>query len=301
MVGSGRPQCAAAKPRSRQRGQNMTDRWNIIGHDWAADLLREQIARQSLHHAYLFAGPPGVGRRTLALRFAQALNCSNPPQPGIPCGVCWDCVQLMKGEHPDLVELEAQPKEGTPPAIDRLGNRRSGLTLEAEPVRDSRLLLSLKPYRAAYRVAIYRYFEEASLQAANALLKTLEETPASSIMILTADSVEAMLPTVASRCEVLRLQPVPAPVLEAWLQAQGAEHDLARIIASISGGRPGYALRLLQRSEAFSYRQTKLDELQSLLPATRAQKFAYADRLAKDKNAMRGVLMLWLSMWRDVL
>src|SRR6185436_11236356 len=85
-----------------------TDNWNLIGNEWAVDMLKKHIANGTTRHAYLFAGPPGLGRRTLALRFAQALNCQTPVAAGIPCGACRDCRQIEAMQHADLTIVEAE-------------------------------------------------------------------------------------------------------------------------------------------------------------------------------------------------
>jgi DNA polymerase-3 subunit delta' len=261
--------------------------WNILGHTWAVDMLRQHIVRDAVRHAYLFAGPPGVGRRTLALRFAQALNCTQPVQPGIPCGgVCRDCRQIESGGHPDVTFIQAEAEGGT---------------LKVDQIRDPRWSLNLKPYQSKYRVGVFLRFQEASDGAANALLKTLEEPPSYAVLILTADSPEALPPTIVSRCEVLRLPSLQLEVVDTFLKQRGADDAQARLISHVSGGRPGFALSLLHDKAALAYRDEKLTELQSLLPATRSQKFTYAEKLARDKASMRRVLTLWLSFWRDVL
>ncbi len=264
----------------------MTDHWNVLGNAWAVEMLRQHVARGTTRHAYLIAGLPGIGRFTLALRFAQALICTQPPGPGHPCLTCRDCVQIEARQHPDLTILEAETEGGA---------------LKVERVRDARRSLALKPYQSSYRITIFRRFQEATDEAANALLKTLEEAPSYAILILTADSPEALLPTIVSRCEVLRLQPVPVDLLASFLMQRGIAQEQARFLAHISGGAPGRALRLSQDSAALDFRNEKLAELGSLLPATRSQRFAYADKLARDKAAMRRALELWLSFWRDVL
>ncbi len=264
----------------------MANSWNILGHDWAVEMLRQHVARGTARHAYLISGPPGIGRLTLALRFAQALNCTQPPEPGVPCGACRDCTQIEARRHPDLNILESEGE---------------GAALKVDRVRDARRSLALKPFQATYRVTIFRRFQEATDEAANALLKTLEEAPSYAVLILTAESPEALLPTIVSRCEVLRLQPVPLDLLAAYLKANGAGEAEARLLAHISGGSPGRAVNLRKDPSLLAFRDERLDELSSLLPATRAQRFAYADRLARDKVALRRVLELWVSFWRDVL
>jgi DNA polymerase-3 subunit delta' len=264
----------------------MPGNWNLLGHEWAVDMLKQHITREAVRHAYLFAGPPGLGRRTLALRFAQALNCTQPTEPGQPCGVCRDCKQIENMQHPDLSIVQAETEGGT---------------LKVDQVREVRRALVLKPYQAKYRVALFLRFQEASEGAANALLKTLEEAPEHAILILTVDNPEQLLPTITSRCEILRLRPLPVDAVEAHLKSHGAEVESAHLIAHVSGGRPGYALHLLQDEVALEFRAERLADLAELLSATRVQKFNYAEKLAKDKETMRQTLLVWLSYWRDVL
>jgi DNA polymerase-3 subunit delta' len=264
----------------------MAETWGILGHAWAVEMLRHHVAGGVARHAYLLTGPTGVGRRTLALRFARALNCVQPVDAGIPCGACDDCLRIDTGRHPDVTFIQAEAEGGT---------------LKVDQVREARRILALKPYHSKYRVAIFLRFEEANDASANALLKTLEEAPAHAVLILTAESPESLLPTIVSRCEVLRLQPLPFGIIESMLKQSGAADDQARLISRVSAGCPGVARRLLEDLPALASRDEKLTEFITLLGSTRAQKFAYAEKLGKDKAAMRGVLLLWLSFWRDVL
>lgn len=260
--------------------------WGLIGHQWAVDMLRRHTANHEARHAYLFAGPPGLGRRTLALHFAQALNCTQPPAPGEFCGQCRDCRQIAAMQHPDLVIVQAETEGGT---------------LKVDQVREVQHALALKPYQSKYRVALFLRFQEANDNAANALLKTLEEAPAYAVLILTADNPEALLPTIVSRCEVLRLRPLKFDEVKTYLQDQDVEAQRAGLLAHISGGRPGYALRLLEDENILQRRAERLDDLQRLLQSKRVDKFSYIEKLAKDKDDLRETLLFWLSYWRDVL
>src|SRR5512143_4046396 len=125
----------------------MISDWNLVGHEWAVDMLKKHIIHETTRHAYLFAGPPGVGRRTLALRFAQALNCQAPSGPGIPCGECRSCKQIASMQHPDLTVIEADAEGGT---------------MKVDQIREARRTLTLKPYIANYRVASFLRFQEAN-------------------------------------------------------------------------------------------------------------------------------------------
>lgn len=264
----------------------ITDNWNITGHAWAVDMLKKHVIHGTTRHAYLFSGPPGLGRRTLALRFAQALNCPTPSAPGIPCGSCRDCRQIESMQHADLTVVQADAEGGI---------------LKVDQIRESRKLLSLKPYQSKYRVALFLRFHEANDNAANALLKTLEEAPSYAVLILTADNPEQLLPTIVSRCEILRLRPLSIQEVQRDLESKGVESGRAKLIAHISGGRPGYARRLAQDDALLGQREERLNDLLSLLPASRVEKFKYAEQLAKDKDAMRQTILFWLSYWRDVM
>ena len=264
----------------------MNENWNLIGNEWAVDMLKKHIVHGTTRHAYLFAGPPGVGRRTLALRFAQALNCQTPSAPGIPCGECRDCKQIGAMQHPDLTVVQADAEGGT---------------MKVDQIRDARRLLTLKPYAANYRVALFLRFHEANDSAANALLKTLEEAPSYAVLILTADNPEQLLPTIVSRCEVLRLRPLAVDEMRQALEEKGFEANHSRLIAHISGGRFGYARGLLESESLLAEREERLNELQDLISASRVEKFSYADKLSRDKDAMRQTILTWLSYWRDIM
>ena len=261
--------------------------WDILGHEWAIQLLKAHITRGTLRHAYLLTGPQGIGRRTLALRFAQAVNCTEPPAPGEFCGHCRSCRLIARMEHPDLSIVQAEQVGGM---------------LKVDQVRDLQHALSLTPYEARFRVALLLRFEEANSNAANALLKTLEEPPSQVILLVTAESGESLLPTIVSRCEVLRLRPLPVKTIQRGLESQlDLPQDKAGLLAHLSGGRPGQAYLLHQEPALLSQRQTWLDDQNQLLAASRVARFAYAETLAKDKETLRGALQVWLSYWRDVL
>ena len=263
----------------------MANNWNLIGHEWAVDMLKKHVVNGP-RHAYLFTGPPGLGRRTLALHFAQALNCPTPVDAGIPCGQCRDCKQIQAMQQADLTVVQAESEGGI---------------IKVDQIRDARRMLTLKPYMAKYRVALFLRFHEANDNAANALLKTLEEAPSYAVLILTADNPEQLLPTIVSRCEVLRLRPLEIGKVQKELESRGIESERAKLIAHISGGRFGYALQLVEDNSLLEKREEQLNDLQRLVAASRVEKFAYADKLARDKDLMRHTILIWLSYWRDVM
>ncbi len=264
----------------------MNENWDLIGHEWAVTLLRRHLATDNLRHAYLFTGPQGIGRRTLALRLAQAAVCTQPVSPGQPCGQCRDCRQMAAAQHPDLSLVQAE---------------RLGGTLRVDQVRAVRRSLNLKPYQSRYRVVLFLRFEEAHPGAANALLKTLEEAPEYALLLLTASAAEALLPTIVSRCEVLRLHPVPRERIRQALRRRGADDAQADLLSSLAAGRPGRAFHLLAHPESLSFRREQMDQVLRLIPASRTERFQAAQALARQRESLRRSLLLWLSFWRDVM
>jgi DNA polymerase-3 subunit delta' len=269
--------------------------WDLIGHSWAEKMLQQHIISGQVRHAYLFTGPSGVGRRSLALHFAMAMNCLQPKVPGTPCGNCRNCIQIEQMQHPDLSIVQAE---------------LAGGVLKVEQIRELQHQLSLSPYEASWRIALLLRLEEANDNAQNALLKTLEEPNEKVILLITADMAENLLPTIPSRCEVMHLHPAPVNELASSLiKLEKINPEKAQLIAHIAGGRPGFALHLLREPELLEKRQSWLEDLLILLKANRRERFAYceskfysrSDDRNEIKERLREALGHWLSFWRDVL
>lgn len=269
--------------------------WEIIGHEWAVETLKKHVHPETVRHAFLFCGPQGVGRRTLALSYARALNCLEEDISKRPCGTCRICRQTKEMTHPDLIVV--QPEQ-------------PGVQIKIEQVRELQHTLSLAPYEARYRVALLLHFDEASLNAMNSMLKTLEEPAPQVVIILTAENPELLLPTIVSRCEVLQLRALSvAQTGSGMRKLWGLPEEQASLFAHISGGRPGYARSLFSDAEAYARRRAVLDDLTWLLAANRVERFGFIEPFTKDNKRWREVyaplwrerLQIWLSFWRDVL
>lgn len=261
--------------------------WPVDGHDWAVDHLRKSMAHGRVRHAYLIVGPEGVGKETLARSFAMALNCKHPDPALHPCGECSSCHRIQSGNHPDILYSQNDPNTGA---------------LKVEEIRSMTGRIALKPFEGPYRVAIFRDFDHAQPRAQDALLKTLEEPPPHAILILLAPSTDVVLSTITSRSQVIHLRPVAArTVYEVLLEKHGAEEPMASALAHISGGRIGWALNALQNPDVLEQREQQLSGLETILQSTRAERFSYAEDLAKDKQALFPLLELWLTYWRDVV
>jgi len=260
--------------------------WDLLGHEWAEKLLQSHIANEDARHAYLFTGAPGIGRRSLALKFASALNCTQPPIPGESCGSCRSCRLTTAMQLPDLSLVSAEGEGGM---------------IKVGQVRELERVLALTPFEAKYRIALLLNFQLANANAQNALLKTLEEAPSKVVLLLTADSTDSLLPTISSRCEILRLRPVAVETLE---QALNTRWELpaeeARLYAHLADGRPGLARRMAAEPAMLEKRRGWLEEFLRLLPLNRRDRFASAETLAHNRDQLRLILQVWVSFARDI-
>ena len=265
--------------------------WDIFGHDSAVAFLKEHTKPEKLRHAYLITGPQGVGRRSLALAFIKALSCPNPIEPGVTCGTCTVCRKIDAQNFSDLAVI-----------VPESGHK----DIRIEQMRELQRTMILAPYQAPYRVALILNFQNVTPGAANALLKLLEEPPSKAILILTADSQENLLPTISSRCEVLRLRPLPVVAAQNWLvENKGLPALDAKLLAHASSGRLGTALHLFEQPEVLEFRSQVLEDLKELFPANTRERFAYVESQMKRKGKTRDVffeiLSIWMTFWRDVM
>ena len=234
----------------------------IYGHDGPKQVLQRAIASERVSHAYLFEGQAHVGKTMAAVGFAKALMCEAPPEPGGSCGDCAICKSVERGNHPDFLllmptsRLEIEDEEGQKAVADIEG---SMISVEAVSWLISEA--NLRAAAARRKVFIVSSAEAMNPASANRLLKTLEEPPGRTTIILTAASTSALLPTIVSRCQLVRFGPVPTDQVEAMLKGRFPETDpaLARSVAALSGGRPGWAVRLLEHPDTLEIRARILD------------------------------------------
>ncbi len=262
--------------------------WGILGHKEAIELLKLQIQRDQVSHAYLFTGPAGVGRRTLALRFAKAVNCQQSTQPGEPCGKCRTCVQIEAMQHTDLT-IVRKPEDRTRILIDQ--------------IRELQRSAILTPYESKYRIALCLNFEEATEDAQNAFLKTLEEAPTRVILLITAESPDALLPTIVSRCEVLRLRPMPVTELEELLRSrEGITLDDVSHYAHFAQGCPGRALALFNDPSLYEMQIDGIQNAIRLLQSTLVERFRFAEQVTKRNTVdLPTLFRIWITLWSDLL
>ncbi|MFN8530277.1 MAG: DNA polymerase III subunit [Anaerolineae bacterium] len=258
--------------------------WGMVGHEWAVEALRKAIRNRRARHAYLIVGAEGLGKETLARGFAMALQCQHADPEQRPCGECSACHRIMTGNFADVFYTV-----------------RDTQTLKIDEIRRVASQIAMKPYEGRYRIAIFRDFDTAWGVGQDSLLKTLEEPAETGVLILLARSLDPILPTITSRSQIIRLRPVAQHTIQQMLLDRGADDTQAALFSALSGGRVGWAINALNDPTLLESRDQALDMLEGLLIGTRAKRFSAAEDLAKDKEALRPLLELWLSYWRDLV
>jgi DNA polymerase-3 subunit delta' len=216
--------------------------WQAIeGHDEVVEHFQRALRRGRLASTFLFVGPPGVGKRLFAEKLAQALLCQQSREHELaPCGGCDACTQVAARTHPDLLIVEKPSGKSFIPLDAFLGDKehrmREGLCHD----------IALKPFMGGRKVAIVDDADYLNEEGANALLKTLEEPPPGSVLILIGTSVDRQLPTIRSRCQVVRFRPLDRESVASILESRGlvADVDQARRLAEFSDGSVEWAVAL---------------------------------------------------------
>jgi len=270
--------------------ENTRTAWDdLIGHEWAVDLLRGAVAHGRAGHAYAFTGPEQIGKTALARTFAQALNCEASDHEARPCGRCRACTLIAADRHPDVRLLHPEV------------SGRGQLSLKIEQIRELQRDLNLAPYEARRKIAIITDFQAASQGAANAFLKTLEEPPGDVVLLLTALEADALLPTITSRCRVVALRPLPAELIADALERRWhLPPEKAHLLSHLADGRLGWAVDALEDPDVVHERAEKVELLLKALNGGRVERFALAEQLARDPEALTSILRTWLTWWRDL-
>jgi DNA polymerase-3 subunit delta' len=256
---------------------------DLIGQERAVRLIQQGLRIGRTAHAYLFTGADGVGRRTAALMLARALNCGQSAAADDGCGVCVPCRKIARGLHPDVQVIEPA---GTTMKIDQVR------MLEADAV--------LGPYEGKRKVFILDRAEKLTEQAANALLKTLEEPTGWTVFVLVTSSASTLPPTVVSRCQVVPFSTVGPDVLEAFLTRRGLDRERARLMVSFSRGSVGRALALDVASLTAS-RDALLEAVGRGLRDGPAALIDVAEKHAKDREGLHQELEVLLTWFRDLM
>lgn len=197
---------------------------NIVGQEYALQVLRNSMMRKRLSHAYLFWGPPKVGKKFTAKIFAQALNCKKMHFDA--CGKCKSCQKIERGNHPDVKIISPE-----------------GMYVKIEQIRDIIKDIYFPPTEGDYKIYIIQEAEKMRTETASAFLKTLEEPPNYAILILITTTPQSLLPTIISRCQLVRFNRIPPAKIYQYLKEKTPqEEEINKLISTISAGELGEAI-----------------------------------------------------------
>jgi DNA polymerase-3 subunit delta' len=294
----------------------------VIGQDRALSSLRSALRRGALHHAYLFGGPEGASKGLAARLLAQAANCEGgAPGPGglreDACGACLPCRKIERGLHPDvlvLAEERVMAKAGT---WEPRGGRTPSKDIVVDQIRDVvDRRLALRRFEGRRRFVIVDPADAMNPQAQNALLKTLEEPPDETTLVLVAASPDGLLPTIRSRCLRVAFRPPAPAAIAGALEGEGIAADVARLAAELSGGVPERARDLARKEAAarakgasdpdakagpLAARRELLARGASLDPSDAGAWLAYAALAGREREGLAALCDEWLLFLRDVL
>jgi DNA polymerase-3 subunit delta' len=277
---------------------------NVLGHDRLVDQFRRALARHRLASTFLFVGPEGIGKRLFAQKLAQSLLCdTRPPEALDPCNHCAACAQVLAGTHPD-VEIVAKPDDKAFIPLELLigddeHRNRAGLCYN----------IALKPFSGKRRVSVIDDADFLNREGANCLLKTLEEPPPNALLILLGTSEQRQLPTIRSRCQVIRFQPLATDDVATILLNQGLvdSPDAAQQAAQLSDGSVQQALaavdpELAEFASDFVEQLSKRElEGPSLAKATATFVDAAGKESAAKRARLRQVVTLASRFYREVM
>ncbi len=259
---------------------------NLIGQDKAKSLLMRSIARDKMSHAYLFRGPAGVGKKRTALTLAAYVNCKSTVNHDV-CGSCSSCRKFYTGNHPDLYVLRAE-----------------GAAIKINQIRKLKEALVFPPFEAQYRVVILEDVHTMRREAANSLLKTLEEPPPNNLLILTANETGELLATIVSRCQAIPFHPLPVDLVSRVMAADhGLPVETAFALAASAGGSLGRA-ELLLKKEFLPCRLEIVEQLLALLPGRSENVpavYQMAEKTAELKENLGDFLDLLKLWFRDLI
>lgn len=256
----------------------------ILGHQRQTETLRLALAKGRLHHAYLFAGPEGVGKRTLALALAKAIHCAERVDDF--CGQCANCARIEDGNHPDVRTIEP------------LAGKKE---ISIQQIREIEKQLNFRSFSGRKKIAVLDPATLMNLSAQNALLKTLEEPPQDSLLVLVATNTGGLLPTLRSRCLRLSFGSLQCAQLANYLASKkGLKREEADFLAAMAMGSLGTALKI-DGEEMQEKRRVWIELLSSLKAGDYRAATVTAEGLAKDRDESLKFLE-WAGSWyRDLM
>lgn len=267
---------------------------DIIGQKTVVNSLKNSIKNDMVGHAYIFEGPQGIGKKTIASIFAAALVCLDEqgvgPKKGEPCASCRNCLKVQHGNHPDIKVIDSETSSG--------GSSSIGI----DTIRELQKDIFIKPYESNKKIYIISRAERMTIQAQNSLLKILEEPPGYAVIILTVENAVQLLETILSRAVLMKFRLHPKQEIEAFLAKNypNSSHEIP-VLAAFSDGVIGKAKELAVSEEFRNMRQEVVNIIMKLLDSDELQVLNTVDYFLDHKHMIEQILDILLSWFRDIL
>lgn len=242
--------------------QNMN--WPILGHKNIVKYLKRLIEKQDFLHTYLFTGPRDIGKKTMAGLFVKSVFCQS--KESVPCNSCSDCLEISKLSHPDYIY------------VDREEGKKN---ISIDQVRDFQSRMSRTPMRSKYKIGLINNADSLNKESANALLKTIEEPSKSSMVILIAEKIENILPTIRSRSQNIIFNNVSDNEIYENLKFLGAGSDISKELSKFAGGSPGIALHYFKNQEDWNVQKANLNQMLEIMDNSLNEKFFWVESISK--------------------
>jgi len=258
---------------------------DVLGHSMPIELLKRAIKQDKVSHSYLFLGNEGIGKKWVALQFAKTLNClEGSGEQGDACDRCTSCKKIDHHLHPDVLVIEPE-----------------GQTLKVDQVRQMQRDLAYRPYEGQRRVCILTAADRMAPNMSNTLLKTLEEPPLHTVIVLLANNPRLLLPTILSRCQPIRFHPLPIRLVSNWLtERKGFNEGEAHLLASLSEGSPGKALEIREELQQIPRDELLMDFIGSKsLPFEKKE--GWAESLSSNREGLILILEVAKTLLRDLV
>lgn len=255
----------------------------IIGNEDAKNYFKKAVEEKQLSHSYIFEGAYGVGKNTFALELAKFILCEEK-EGDKPCNECKSCSMINASTHPDVIQIEKDTK------ITKVETIRENIVRE----------MDIKPYQSDYKIIIVKAADSMSIQGQNAMLKTIEEPPSYGIIILVCENLASLLPTIKSRCIVVRFNPIDKEQMRRYLQSKGINGIQQEVFEQISNGSIGVINDILQDETYLEIRKQSINYLSRLEKAQIMEIYEIVKEITDDKENIERLLEFWLLWYRDI-
>lgn len=257
---------------------------SVLGQKEAVKILKDEIKKDRISHAYLFSGQSGIGKFKLAFEFSKAVFCKELELDS--CGSCINCRKMIHQNHPDFKRIAILEDKNA---------------ISIDQIRDLKKEIAYKPYESNHKIYIIENAEEMTKEAANSLLKTLEDPPSFATIILLAEDTGKMLPTIISRCQQIKLKNVRKEKIKKLLLDKGLEAEKAEILSLTADGSPGRALMAVDREDYFENRKTIYDFLSDINSKNTIDIFKVTGKLTELLKSDFPCFDLLSDWYRDIM